>query len=58
MKAKNLIKVLGREKNAEILINGKPIDNFQITYSCNSNGDWIINFTQKNIDESQKNLEN
>ncbi len=54
MKAKNLIKILNREKNAEITICGKSISGFNITYSCDSNGDWYINLEPKSNVEEQK----
>lgn len=54
MKAKNLIKILNRERDAEITINGTPISGFNITYSCDSNGDWCINLESIiNADESK-----
>ncbi len=56
MKAKNLIKILNREKNAEITICGKSISGFNITYSCDSNGDWYINLEPKSDVEEQKNI--
>jgi len=58
LKAKNLIKILNREKDAEITICGKPISGFNITYSCDSNGEWYINLEPKQPVEEQKNIEN
>ena len=54
MKAKNFIKILNREKNAEITICGKPISGFNITYSCDSNGEWYINLEPKDDSQEEK----
>lgn len=58
MKAKNLIKILNREKNAEITICGKTIEGFNITYSCDSNGNWFMNLEPKTVSDELKNIEN
>lgn len=47
MKAEDLIKILKREKGATIRLNGKDVEEFEITFACTSNGDWVINFSAK-----------
>ena len=58
MKAKNLIKILNREKNAEITICGKPTECFNITFSCDLNGNWVMNLEPKTASNEPKNIEN
>lgn len=47
MKAEDLIKILKRERSATICIDGKEIEGFDITFSCTSRGEWVINFIPK-----------
>ena len=54
MKAKDLVKVLNREKGAEILIDNHPISGFHITFSCNEKGKWVINFVPNYAAEDEK----
>ena len=56
MKAKDLIKILNKEKTAEILIDGQAVSGFRITYACNEKGEWVIDFIpiDNNNEETKK----